>query len=52
MHPSWAVLGSRTVHFVVYPILSWFDNKGIYHELILFKSDLEWLSEMHVNVEG
>jgi hypothetical protein len=42
---------SRKVHFVVYPILRWFDNQGIYHELILFKSDLDWLSEMHVSLE-
>jgi hypothetical protein len=42
----------RKVKLVVHPILSWFDGLGIYHELVLFGSDLDWLSEMHVSVDG
>jgi hypothetical protein len=41
---------SRKVRIVVYPILSWFDDLGYYHQLILCGSDLDWLSKMHVSV--
>jgi hypothetical protein len=42
---------SRKVRIVVHPILSWFDDQGGYHQLVLCGSDLEWLSEMHISVE-
>jgi hypothetical protein len=42
---------SRKVRIVVHPILSWFDDLGNYHQLLLCGSDLEWLSEMHISVE-
>ena len=42
---------NRKVRFTVYSIVGWFDDPGIYHELILFGSDLDWLSEMHISVE-
>lgn len=41
----------RKVRFTVYSVLEWFDDPGVYHELILFGSDLNWLWEMHVSVE-
>jgi hypothetical protein len=42
---------SRKVRFVVYPILSWIDDEEFFHQLILFGSDLDWLSEMNITVE-
>ena len=42
---------SRTVRVAVYPICSWFDAQGIYHQLTLLGSDLDWLSEMHISIE-
>ena len=42
---------SRKVRFAVYQIASWFEAPGIHHQLILFTSDLDWLSEMHISVE-
>lgn len=42
---------NRKVRFDVYSIVGWFDNPGIYHELILFASDLNWLSEMQISVK-
>jgi hypothetical protein len=41
----------RRARVLVYPILSWFDDESAYHQLILFGSDLDWLSEMHIGVE-
>jgi hypothetical protein len=43
---------SRKVRVPVFPILDWFDQSDIYHELTLFGSDLDWLSQMHITVEG
>jgi len=42
---------SRTVLFPVYTVLQWFDDSGIFHQLMLCGSDLEWLSKMHVAIE-
>lgn len=42
---------SRTIRFSVHPILRWFDGLGDFHQLILFGSDLSWLSEMHISME-
>ena len=33
------------------PILEWFDDVGVYHELILFGSDVHWLSEINISIE-
>ena len=41
---------SRTVEIAVYPILRWSDGLGVYHQLILFGSDLDWLSQMHISL--
>lgn len=42
---------SRKARIAVYPILEWFDDLGVYHDLILFGSDLDYLSEMNVSIE-
>ena len=42
---------NRKLRFTVYSIVGWFDDSGIYHELILFGSDPDWVSEMHIAVE-
>lgn len=42
---------NRKVRFTVYSIVGWFDDPGVYHELILFRSDMDWLSEMQISVE-
>jgi hypothetical protein len=42
---------SRTVLVCVYPVFTWFDSDGIYHELLLFESDLELLSQLHILVD-
>lgn len=42
---------NRKVRFIVYSVMGWFDDPGVYHELILFRSDLDWLSEIHISVE-
>ena len=39
---------SREIRFCVYSVLEWFDDLGIFHQLNLFASDLNWLSEMHI----
>lgn len=42
---------SREIRLVVYPVLRWFDDLGILHQLNLFASDLNWLSEMRICIE-
>ncbi len=42
---------NRKVLFTAYSIVGWFDDPGVYHELILLRSDLDWLSEMHISVD-
>lgn len=44
-------IANLKVRFAVYSIAGWFDEPGVYHELILFRSDLDWLSAMHISVE-
>jgi hypothetical protein len=41
----------RNAKIAVYPVLEWFDDLGAYHELTLFGSDVNWLSEMNVSIE-
>ncbi len=42
---------SRKARIAVYPILEWFDDLGVYHDLILIGSDVNWLAEMGVSIE-
>jgi hypothetical protein len=42
---------SRKARIADCPILEWFDDVGVYHELILFGSDVHWLSEMNISIE-
>jgi hypothetical protein len=41
---------SRKVEIAIYPVLRWSDGLGIYHQLILFGSDLDWLSKMQISL--
>jgi len=43
---------SRTARIADCTILEWFDDLGVYHELILFRSDVHWLSEMNISIEN
>ena len=40
------------IQFVVDPILRWCDGLGIYHQLTLFESDLNLLSELHISIKA
>jgi hypothetical protein len=42
---------SRKVRIADCPIFEWFDDVGVYHELILFGSDVHWLSELNISIE-
>jgi hypothetical protein len=42
---------SRKARIADCPIFEWFDDVGVYHELILFGSDVHWLSEMNISIE-
>lgn len=42
---------SRKAQIAVYPVLEWFDDLGVYHDLTLCGSDVDWLSEMNVSIE-
>jgi len=33
-------------------IFEWFDDLGVYHDLILIGSDVMWLSKMGVSIKG
>jgi hypothetical protein len=41
---------SRRARTAVYPILEWFGDLGVYYDLILSGSDVNWLSEMNVSI--
>jgi hypothetical protein len=43
---------SRKARIAAYPIIEWFDDLGVYHELTLCGSDLHWLYEMNISIEG
>lgn len=45
------IVMSRKAQIAVYPVLEWFDDLGVYHDLTLFGSDVDWLSEMKVSIE-
>ncbi|MGO9435169.1 MAG: hypothetical protein ACLPH3_12710 [Terracidiphilus sp.] len=42
---------SRNARTADYSIIEWFDDFGVYHDLILSGSDVAWLSEMNVSIE-
>ncbi len=42
---------SRKARFADYPILEWFDDLCVYHELILLGSDVHWLSKVNISIE-
>jgi hypothetical protein len=42
---------SHEIQFVVYPILRWCGGLGIDCQLILFESDLNLPSEMHISIK-
>ncbi len=42
---------SRKARIADYPILEWFDDLGVYHDLILTGSDVNWLSTMGVSIK-
>jgi hypothetical protein len=42
---------SHEIQLVVCPILRGCDGRGVYHRLILFGSDLNLLSEMHISIK-
>jgi hypothetical protein len=35
----------------VHPILDWFDDLGVYHQLILSGADVNWLCKMNVSIK-
>ena len=35
----------------VHSILDWFDDLGVYHQLILSGADVNWLSRMSVDIK-
>jgi hypothetical protein len=43
--------GVKRVRIAVYPVHEWFDDLGVYHDLILTGSDVNWLSEMGVSIK-
>ncbi len=45
------IVMNRKAQIAVYPILGWFDDLGVHHDLTLCGSDVDWLSEMNVCVE-
>ena len=45
------IVMSRRALIAVYPALEWIDDLGACHDLTLFGSDVEWLSEMNVSLE-
>jgi len=45
------IVVSRRAQIAVYPVLEWFDDLGVYHDLTLLGSDVNWLTEMNVSVE-
>jgi hypothetical protein len=45
------IVMSRKAQIAICPILAWFDDLGVYHDLTLFGSDVDWLSEMNVSIE-
>ena len=42
---------SRKAQIAIYPVLEWLDDLGVYHDLTLFGSDVDWRSEMNVSIE-
>ena len=46
------IVMSRNAQIAIYPILEWFDDLGVYHDLTLFGPDVDWLSEMNVSIEN
>jgi len=49
---KWGNVMCRKTRIAVYPILAWFDDLGVYHNLILYGSDVAWLSEMNISIKG
>ena len=45
------IVVSRRAQIAVHRILEWFDDLGVYHDLALFGSDVNWLNEMNVSIE-
>jgi hypothetical protein len=45
------IVVNRKAQIAIYPVLEWFDDLGVYHDLTLFGSDVDWLSEMNVSME-
>jgi hypothetical protein len=43
---------SRGARTAVHPILDWFDDLGVYHQLILSGPDVVWLSKVKVSIRG
>jgi hypothetical protein len=43
-------LMSHEARIADYPVLEWFDDHGVYHELILFGSDVHWLSDINISL--
>ena len=42
---------SRKARVPVHSILDWFDDLGVYHQLILSGADVKWLSRMNVDIK-
>lgn len=41
---------SSEARVLVHSILDWFDDLGVYHQLILSGADVKWLSRMNVDI--
>jgi hypothetical protein len=42
---------SRKAGILIHPILDWFDDLGVYHQLILSGADVNWLSTMNISIK-
>jgi hypothetical protein len=42
---------NRKARIVVHPILDWFDDLGVYHQLIFSASDINWLSKVKISIK-
>ena len=42
---------SRKARIPVHSIFDWFDDIGVYHQLILSGEDVNWLSRMNVDIK-
>lgn len=42
---------SRKARIPVHSILDWFDDLGVYHQLILSGTDVNWLSRMNIDIK-